>query len=39
MSVAEVALAPLAPGEYVIEVTAAEGAATETVSYAVRIVP
>ena len=39
VSVAEVALAPLAPGEYVIEVTATEGAATETVTYAVRIVP
>ena len=39
VSVAEVGLAPLAPGEYVVEVTATDGAATETVSYAVRIVP
>lgn len=39
VSVAELALAPLAPGEYVIEVTATEGAVTETISYAVRVVP
>ncbi len=39
VSVAEVALAPLAPGEYVVEVIATEGTKTETVSYAVRIVP
>ena len=39
VSVAELALAPLAPGEYVIEVTATAGAVTETISYAVRIVP
>ncbi|HUU34907.1 MAG TPA: VWA domain-containing protein [Vicinamibacterales bacterium] len=39
MSVAEVGLAPLAPGEYVVEVTATDGATTETVTYAVRLVP
>ena len=39
MSVAEVGLAPLAPGEYVVEIAATDGATTETVSYAVRIVP
>lgn len=39
ISVAEVGLAPLAPGEYVIEVTATDGGTTGTVSYAVRIVP
>ena len=39
VSVAELALAPLALGEYVIEVTATAGAVTETISYAVRIVP
>jgi hypothetical protein len=39
MSLAEVVLAPLAPGEYVVEVTAARGAATATVTYGFRIVP
>ena len=38
-AVAEVALAPLAPGEYVVELTATEGATTETITYALRIVP
>lgn len=39
VSVAEISLAPLAPGEYVVEVTATRGAATEVVGYAIRIVP
>ncbi len=39
VAVAEVGLAPLAPGEYVVEIAAHDGAAVETVSYAVRIVP
>ncbi len=39
VSVAEVALAPLAPGEYVVEIIATEGTKTETVTYALRIVP
>jgi hypothetical protein len=37
--VAELALAPLAPGEYVVEVTATRGETIERVSYALRIVP
>ena len=37
--VAELALAPLAAGEYVIELTASAGARTETRSYAFRLVP
>lgn len=36
--VAEIALAPLAAGEYVVEITAAAGTKTETLSYAVRVV-
>lgn len=36
---AEVALAPLAAGEYVIEVTATRGASSETRTYALRLVP
>ncbi len=39
VSLAELGLAPLAPGEYVIEIAAVDGATTATVSYAVRIVP
>jgi VWFA-related protein len=39
MSLAEVVLAPLAPGEYVVEVTAAKGAATATVTYGFRMIP
>ena len=39
VSIAEVSLAPLAPGEYVVEVIATEGTKTETVSFAMRIVP
>ena len=38
-SVAEIALAPLAAGEYVVEVAATKGDATERVSYALRIIP
>ena len=37
--VAELALAPLAAGEYVIELTASAGARTETRCYAFRLVP
>lgn len=37
-AVAEIALAPLAAGEYVVEITATEGTKTETLSYAVRVV-
>jgi len=37
--VAELALAPLAAGEYVLEVMAAGGDRTETRSYAIRLVP
>jgi VWFA-related protein len=37
-AVGEIALAPLAAGEYVVEITATEGAKTETLSYAVRVV-
>jgi VWFA-related protein len=39
VSLAELALAPLAPGEYVVEVTATKGPATATVSYGFRIIP
>jgi hypothetical protein len=39
MSLAEVVLAPLAPGEYVGEVTAAQGAARATVTYGFRMIP
>jgi hypothetical protein len=39
VSLAELALAPLAPGEYVVEVTATKGTATSTVSYGFRVVP
>ena len=39
VSLAELALAPLAPGEYVVEVTATKGTATSTVSYGFRMVP
>lgn len=39
VSLAEVVLAPLAPGEYVVEVTAAKGTATSTVTYGFRIIP
>jgi hypothetical protein len=36
---ADLTLAPLAPGEYVVEVAATRGAAAETRTYAVRLVP
>lgn len=36
--VGELVLAPLAAGEYVVEIAATEGAKTETLSYAVRVV-
>jgi hypothetical protein len=36
---ADVSLAPLAPGEYAIELSCAANGATETVSYPFRIVP
>jgi VWFA-related protein len=39
VALAELTLAPLAPGEYVVEVTATKGAATATVSYGFRIIP
>jgi VWFA-related protein len=39
VSLAELALAPLAPGEYVVEVTATKGPGTATVSYGFRIIP
>lgn len=39
VSLAELTLAPLAPGEYVVEVTATKGGATATVSYGFRIIP
>jgi VWFA-related protein len=39
VAAAELALAPLAPGEYVVELVAAKGAATSTISYGFRIVP
>lgn len=39
VSLAELALAPLAPGEYVVEVTATRGAATSSVSYGFRMIP
>jgi VWFA-related protein len=39
VSLAELTLAPLAPGEYVVEVTATKGAATSTISYGFRIIP
>jgi VWFA-related protein len=39
VSLAELALAPLAPGEYVVEVTATKGTATSTVSYGFRMIP
>ncbi len=39
VAVAELALAPLAPGEYVVEVAAAKGTATSTITYGFRIVP
>ena len=39
VSLAEVVLAPLAPGEYVVEVAAAKGTATSTVTYGFRIIP
>ncbi|MGD9903175.1 MAG: VWA domain-containing protein [Vicinamibacterales bacterium] len=38
VALAEVSLAPLAMGEYVVEVTATRGDATESVTYAFRIV-
>ena len=38
-AVAELALAPLAAGEYVVELTATAGARTETRTYAFRLVP
>jgi VWFA-related protein len=39
VALAEVTLAPLAPGEYVVEMTATGASGTSTVSYAFRIVP
>jgi VWFA-related protein len=39
LAVAEVALAPLAAGEYVLELSCAAKGRTETISYAFRIVP
>jgi hypothetical protein len=36
---AEVVLAPLAAGEYVLELVATRGQQTETRSYAIRVVP
>ena len=39
VSLAEVVLAPLAPGEYVVEVSAAKGATTSTVNYGFRVIP
>lgn len=38
-SVAEIALAPLAPGEYVVEITGTKDGKTERISYALRIIP
>jgi hypothetical protein len=39
MAVAEVALAPLAPGEYIVEVTASGNGNTSNVSYGFRVIP
>ncbi len=39
VSLAELTLAPLAPGEYVVEVAATKGGATSTVSYGFRMIP
>ena len=39
VAVAEVALAPLAPGEYIVEVTASGGGNTSNVSYGFRVIP
>jgi VWFA-related protein len=39
VSLAELALAPLAPGEYVVEVTATKGTTASTVSYGFRMIP
>lgn len=39
LTVAEVALAPLAEGEYVLEVSFAKGGKTDTVSYGFRLIP
>jgi VWFA-related protein len=38
-ALAELALAPLAPGEYVVEVTATKGTTTSTVTYGFRMIP
>ena len=37
--VAEIALAPLAAGEYVLELTATSGERSESRTYAIRMVP
>jgi hypothetical protein len=37
--VAEIALAPLAAGEYVLELTATSGGRSESRTYAIRMVP
>ncbi len=39
VSLAEVVLAPLAPGEYIVEVSATKGATTSTVNYGFRVIP
>jgi hypothetical protein len=39
MIVAEVVLAPLAQGDYVLEVTVEDGGRKESASYAFRLVP
>jgi hypothetical protein len=39
VAIAEVALAPLAPGEYIVEMTASGGGNSSNVSYGFRVVP
>jgi hypothetical protein len=39
VAIAEVALAPLAPGEYIVEMTASGGGNTSNVSYGFRVIP